>query len=416
MQPDWPRVTVCGGGTAALLAAALLGRLLPPGHVTLLETPPAPDAAEHCTRLWPDAEALHRRIGLSDALLQRHAGASVVVAESFAGWPQAQPWLLPADAEWVGHAVLHAWLRDPTEPVAEWLQARALHETAALRIDPADYRALLTRLVASQPVRRLLVGTIGVERAADGSVAALLCASERIAGDWFVDATGPAALIANGIGAAEHAMEQPTVLLAVDDRGTAGSGAVDHWQAVPAGWSLALGGAATPRLRGLAVPDETTQCLALPKRRRDPWSSNVLALGSASFAPDPLARMDLALVHSALLRLAANLPGRCVVPAEQVEFARHVLLEQDAARDYALCLAQIARPGAFWTRAANLRRSAGLERLRDQLERRGRLPPREDSMIPHGHWRVLLAALGRHPGQPDALARNDARRATKAGG
>lgn len=414
MPPDWPRIVVCGGGTAALLATALLGRLLPPGHVTLVETPAAIDAAEHCTRLWPDAEALHRRIGLSGGLLQRHAGASCMAAESFAGWPQAHPWLLPADAEWVGHAVLHAWLRNPEVPVAEWLQARAPHGPAASRIDPAGYRGLLARLVASLPVRRLRADAIGPERAADGTIAALLCAGQRVTGDWFVDATGPAALIATAIGAAEHRIEQPTVLLATGESAPAGPGPIDHWQATPDGWTLTLGGAGCARLRGMAAPDGTTPCIALPSRRRDPWTGNVLALGSASFMPDPLARMDLALVHSALLRLAATLPGRHILPAEQAEFARHVLLEQDAARDYALCLAQTGRPGPFWTRAAGLPPSAGLARLRDQLGRRGRLPPREDSVIPHGQWRVLRAAMGHHPGRPDALARNDARRAMEA--
>ena len=412
MQPDWPQVTVCGSGTAALLATALLARLLPPQHVTLVETPSEPDAAEYCTRLWPDAEALHRRIGLSDALLQRHAGASRIAAESFAGWPQAQPWLLPADTEWVGHAVLHAWLRTPEVPVAEWLQTRETEGPPALRIESAGYHALLARLVASLPVRRVAAGTIGMERAADGRVAALLCAGQRIAADWIVDATGPAALIATAIDAAEHAIDQPTVLLAVDEPAAASTGPVDHWRATPDGWELALGGATSPRLRGLTGGADVSHGLALPARRRDPWTGNVLALGSASFTPDPLTRMDLALVHSALLRLAATLPGRNVLPAEQAEFARHLLLEQDAARDYALCLAQIGRPGAFWTRAANLPPSAGLVHLRDQLGRRGRLPPREDSTIPHGQWRALLAAMGRHPGQPDALARNDARRAT----
>ncbi|WP_121118681.1 tryptophan 7-halogenase [Croceibacterium ferulae] len=415
MQPDWPRIIVCGGGTAALLAAALLGRLLPAGHVTLVETPPAPDAAEHCTRLWPDAQALHGRIGLTEALLQRHAGATLLAAESFGGWPAPRPWLLPADAEWAGHAALQAWLRTPEVPVAEWLQARAPHGSAALRIDPVGYRALLARLVASLPVRRLSAETIGVERAADGTVAALLCAGERLVSDWIVDATGPAALIATAIGATERAIEQPTVALASGGFGAAGSGPVDHWQATPESWTLTLGDASSPQLRGLAASDAFLQCLTLPIRRRDPWTGNVLALGSASFTPDPLTRMDLLLVHSALLRLAANLPGRRVLPAEQAELARHVLLEQDSARDYALCLAQIARPGPFWTRATSLPRSAELENLRDQLDRRGRLPTREDSAIPHGQWRVLLAAMGHHPARPDALARNDAQRVMGAG-
>lgn len=409
MPPDWPRVTVCGGGTAALLATALLARLLPPGHVTLVETPPAADAAEHCTRLWPDAQTLHSRIGLTDALLQRHAGATPLAAESFANWPQAQPWLLPADAEWVDHAVLQAWLRTPDVPIAQWLQAQGPRDPA-MRIDPVGYHALLARLVASLPVRRLRGTTIGVERAADGSVAALLCAGEQITSDWFVDATGPAALIARPIEAAEQAVAQPTVLLSVSAAGTA-FGPLDQWQATPDGWTLAIGGASSPQLRGLLEPDGGPLCLVLPKERRDPWTGNVLALGSASFTPDPLVRMDLALVHSALLRLAANLPGRRVLPAEQAEFARHTLLEQDAALDYALCLAQIDRPGSFWARAASLPPSAGLARLRNQLGRRGRLPAREDSAIPHGQWRVLLAAMGHRPRQPDALARNDAHRA-----
>jgi tryptophan 7-halogenase len=409
MLPDWPHVAVCGGGTAALLATALLARLLPPGHVTLVQLPPAPDAAEHCTRLWPDAEALHRRIGVSDALLGSHAGASALTAERFADWPQAIPWLLPAECEWVGHGVLQAWLRTPEVPVAQWLQARGPQQPA-LRVDPAGYRALLARLVASLPVRRMSAMRVDVERGADGTVAAVLTEDGRIAADWFVDATGPAALLAMAAGAAERPVEQPTVVLAAGSPLTAPPSVIDDWQAMPDGWALTIGGAPAPQLRGLVQPDETFPGLILPTRRRAPWTRNVLALGSASFTPDPLARMDLALVHAALLRLATNLPGRDVLPAEQAEFSRHTLLEQDAARDYALCLAQITRAGPFWSRAAGLEPSAELVRLRDQLGRRGRLPAREDNAIPHGHWRVLLAAMGHHPGAPDALARNDWRR------
>lgn len=427
-----PTVVVAGNGAAATLAALALAQAIPTQNITLLELPSPPDPCDHCTRLWPTSEALHARIGLSDPLLKRHAGASLHRTDRFADWPSRQPWHLPVDAEWIDGGTIRQWLREPGMDIGAWLVAQTPIIEPPLRIEPQQYRALLQRALDSKHVRRRRAKSFGIERKPSGDVAALCFGDERFRADWFIDATGPAALLTSQLGqaAADQAVVHATDLVAVGKPGPDHSSSTDDWRAIGLGWHLRIPGSQDTVLMGFA--DETVSrdqageiyrretgaeistWIAVPGHLRPGWTQNVLALGAASFTPDPIARLDLALVHATLLRLLANLPGPKIIPVQRAECNRHIRADQDAAMDYALLLSQIERSGPFWQRAAALTPSDRLFRMRDQFARRGRLPPTGQTVVPDGHWRALLAARGYHPRHSDAAFRSTHMRADPA--
>ncbi|WP_176484682.1 tryptophan 7-halogenase [Sphingomonas spermidinifaciens] len=400
MPPEVPpRVILVGDGTAALLAAAALARMLPPGHLIWLAplTPPAP--IDHCARLWPVAEAFHARIGLRPEALAA-AGAHRHSGERFERWPGPTPWDLPADAELIEQPQLDAWLADRRRPLAPAPDPAA----PPTRIDPDAYARLLGAHVARLGVERRAVPHLGIERRSDGGIARLVADGHGVEADWVVDVSAglsPAPLrpapTATGLIAIGTAPREPQTRLRAAAFGWIGGGM--------AGFAPGTDPAAARRRFRTEAAVEPRAIAPVAQGRRTGWAANVVSLGPAAFVPDPVARLDLALVQSGLLRLSTMLPAGAPLGVEIAEANRRGESEHDAAADYARALTTIDREGAFWTAAAALPVSPMLARRLDLFARRGRLPPVEDDPVPPGQWRAVLAGLGHAPARPDPLAR-----------
>ncbi len=394
-----PRVILVGDGIAAILSAAALARMLPPGHLVWLAPPVPPAPIDHCARLWPVAEAVHARIGLRPEALAA-AGAHRHAGERFERWPGPAPWDLPADAEMIEQPQLDAWLADPRRSLAPAPDPKG----PPTRIEPAAYVRLLGAHVARLGIERRATRRLGVERRPDGGIARLLADGHALEADWYVDT-------AAGLSPAPaRPALTATGLIAI---GSAVREAQTRFRAAPFGW---IGGgmagfapgtdpaAARQRFRTEAAA-EPRAIVPVAQVRRAGWAANVLALGPAAFGADPVALLDLALVQSALLRLGTMLPAAAPLGVEIAEANRRGEAEVDAAADYARALAMIDRGGPFWTAAAALPVSPTLARRLDLFARRGRLPPVEDDPVPAGQWRAILAGLGHAPARPDPLGR-----------
>ncbi|CAA9491976.1 MAG: tryptophan halogenase, putative [uncultured Sphingomonadaceae bacterium] len=219
------RVVIVGGGTAGWLAACLIAARADPAaarplEVALIESPDVPTIGVG-EGTWPTMRRTLERIGLAEADFLLGCDASFKQGTRFDGWRTGRageayhhPFVPPTDA-------------DPRDLVAAWNAAadgrpfadavcpqpracrldlaprqRAMPDYAGAlnygyHLDAGKFATLLAAHGASRlGVRHLRDHVVGVERAANGDVAAVRTRDRgAIAGDLFIDCTGHTALL-----------------------------------------------------------------------------------------------------------------------------------------------------------------------------------------------------------------------------
>lgn len=141
-------------------------------------------------------------------------------------------------------------------------------------------------------------------------------------------------------------------------------------------------------------------------RRPAPWTRNVLALGDAAIAVDPLGGANLNLAQSGIMRALELLPGRDCHPLELAEYNRRSEWEALRVRDFiALHYLRSGRSaGPFWTALAGRAPPHSLAKTLEQWERRGRLPFFEEESFDRESWTSALLGLGIMPREVDPIA------------
>ncbi|MEG3165694.1 tryptophan 7-halogenase [Sphingomonas sp. PB2P19] len=441
-------IAVLGAGIVGLSAATAFARALPGVVVTVIETPADPAAlADRMPGTLPTITTFHDRIGLDEGALLK-AGATHRIGTRLSDWrADDRPVMLiygDQGATLPPGGFHQHWLNarrhgrrapfDAFAPAASLAAAdRFVHPSAdpgsplsrfsyALRLDPPRYRALLRALARHLGIVPVAGQFGGIERHADGGVGAMLLADgRRIVADLYLDCAGPAAPLRTAIDAAR---EDWGAFLPVDRLlfGTEPARPVtptDDLIAVPAGWrfakvlrdrtsvGLAFAASQTPESRARRILPTGEELVSIRAGAcPTPWVHNVLALGDAAVALDPLADANLHLAHSAILRAIDLLPGRDCLPLELAAYNGHALRQASRVRDFqAAYLAAGARVrGEFWKAAARLPRPASLTHTLDQFAHRGRLPFYEDESFNADSWQGLLLGLGIMPRLPDPIA------------
>lgn len=437
-------VAVLGGGIVGLSAALAFARALPQVRVTIVATPPDPAAlADRLPGTLPGIARFHALIGLTEQEVLRAGAATHRLGTRIAGWSGD-------DAAWVqvhgqygapaGSIPFHqlwarAWRAGEALPYYRYSAAavlaladRFVHPEDdprsplstydyALRLDPPRYRALLARLAELRGIGLVPAAELGSERRGDGGVAALLLeGGRRIEADLFLDCAGPSAPLRTPLGGA---FEDWSDLLPCD-RLLIGHGPArppsprDDVAATASGWRSTtplpdhelhlaasvgtLAGVESPLPPEVAV-DET---IALrPGRRRDPWRHNVLAIGDAAVALDPLQHGNLDTAQAAIRRALDLLPGRDCHPLELREYNRRADLATERLRDF-LALHYARAPRLAGWHAGPVPDS--LAQLLDQFARRGRLVMQDEDPIPEESWIAALIGLGVVPQTTAPLA------------
>lgn len=143
-----------------------------------------------------------------------------------------------------------------------------------------------------------------------------------------------------------------------------------------------------------------------PGRRPRPWVHNVLALGDAAIAVDPLEWTNLALAHSAIRRALDLLPGRDCHPLELAEYNRRAGQEALRVRDFlALHYLRSGRSdGSFWRDLATRPLPGSLDNTLHHFLKRGRLPFYEEELFTRDSWLAALFGLGLVPAHLDPSA------------
>jgi tryptophan halogenase len=219
----------------------------------------------------------------------------------------------------------------------------------------------------------------------------------RIEADLFIDCTGPQARLLSAIddSVEDWSRWMPFGRIAlgfsddVDDAATA-----DRMRGSDAGWTIEW------PLRGRTM----TACLTIEgegvaiarHRRLRPWVGNVLALGEAATALDPLHGMNLDVAQQAILLALELLPGRDFHPLETAEYNRRAEQLTRRVRDFAA----LHYPSSLKAEDA----PESLARTLGQYRHRGRLPFHEDESVTRDSWTAALIGMGFVPEHADAQA------------
>jgi|tagenome__1003787_1003787.scaffolds.fasta_scaffold20988006_3 tryptophan halogenase len=427
-------IVVTGGGIVGLSAAIAFARALPDTSVSVIETPVDPAAlADRLPTALPEISRFHALIGLDEQELVRSGIATHHLGTLFRHWSASgeewvhafgaygkpvgtirfdQVWLraraavkaLPFDRYSMGAALARAgkFVHPAQDP--NFVGSRFLY---GLRFDPDRYRERLRAHCEHSRVEFRDGQIADVERREDGGIAALhLEDGARTEADLFVDCAGPSAQLLSGIddsfedwgswlpfGRLTLTSEASGDIPATADRVAAGT---ESWTIE---WPL-RGRTMTARI-GREGDVRITR-----GRRLRPWVHNVLALGDAATALDPLQGLNLDAAHSAILLALELLPGRDFHAVEIDEYNRRAEQVTRRMRDFsALPYLRSGRTDGEWAQFVEREPPDSLALTLDQYGFRGRLPFYEEESVTRDSWAAAMLGLGIIPRNLDPQSR-----------
>lgn len=411
-------VCVIGDGIVGLSAAAAFARALP--QIVVAIVPAEPDAAavaEVQCATWPSIHRFHAVIGLDERELIRAGIATHLLGTRFGAWQAIdQTWvhgfgehgLKAGDVPF--HTLWHrAFQAGRAEPFWRYSAAALLGAAGkfvhpspdpssplggmlyALRIDPLRYRGRLEALTAALPRHSPFTS---VERDGNGTVTAIATADgKRVSADLYLDCSGTQALLRcpNDSVSEPWAAWLPGRSMTVRDVPGEAANPLDRAVTIAHGWRWESPLADRTRVVELS---DAPGGIPVQFGYHNPWIGNVLAIGDAATAIDPLFGTALHLAQNAILLALDLLPGRDFLQAELSEYNRRSRATATRMRDF---------HALHYLRADIAAVPEGLARTLDQFERRGRLPPFEGEPFEADAWRAALIGLGIRPNAIDPL-------------
>ncbi|MFV3077762.1 tryptophan 7-halogenase [Niveispirillum fermenti] len=427
-------IVIAGAGLAGWLAACALARVHAGrgGSVTLVPVSGPDDSLDPfgpVAPALPGFGAAFARLGLEEGEVLRAGGGGFSLGTAFTGWagPSSvsfQPFGdTGAELNGVGFtqlvwrarqtgrglrmtdyslATLAAQMDRFSLPVAD---TRSVLSTLAYGafLELGGLAALARRRAEAAGARQASSPLAGVERTGDGNVAALVLADgARLAGDWFIDATGPSALLCRpDNGWQDWGRWLPCDKVAIVPVAPDGPPPPYGLHAAePAGWTRRLPlrrGAWTARLSASAVgPADTATRSFTCGRRRSPWQGNVLALGGAAAILDPVGGASLSLLLSAIGRLVGLYPVDPRNGAEAGEYDRQTIDELERARDFLILRYKLngRRGDPLWDAARDMAVPDSLTHKMALYESRGRIPLLDGELFSRSDWANLFDSQG----------------------
>jgi tryptophan halogenase len=447
-------IGVLGGGIVGLSAAIAFARALPQVRVGLIEVPPDPAAlADRMPGTLPAIDLFHAAIGLDELDLVQSGAAIHRLGTRFERWSaDGEPWyhVFGDYGRRFGSAAFHAvWAAarqaGQALPFHSYAPAAVLAEAGkfvhpsndarsplstfsyGLQLDPDRYRQRLTALSGTLPLLRARGELTGVERREDGGISAIvLKGGQRLEADLFIDCSGPSAPLLSAVGGGfeEWGEHLPCDRLLLASTPSSASAPVDVATATAAGWrwsvplpgrlmgglcyaSAITGEGRARRVFASEAGVEAAEAVAIrPGRRPEPWVRNVLALGDAAVAVDPLQASNLHLAHNGILRALELLPGRDCHELELAEYNRRTAQETMRVRDFLAVhyLRSGRTKGEFWEKMRGRALPESLAHTLEQFERRGRIPFYEEEVFAKESWHAVLLGMGTLPRHIDPVA------------
>lgn len=435
------RIVIAGGGVAGWMAASMLARRLDAGITTIqvIEHGGVDDSLgvpQTVETMLPATRECCRAFGYpEDALIAAMRG-TFALGQAISGWGAAAiPAFLPLGeiGAPIGPVAFHqlaARLRDAGESVnmsnyalsALAAQAgrfarapsddRSVHSTLeyGISIDAAAYTQAMKADAVSRGVQVNAGKIVRAEKDADGLIVALVTDQDaRLAGDLFIDATGPASALGGPF-------EDWSRWLPCNRAVSAASGSNEaplpfaHVEAHGAGWrSFApLQGVIGETLvyQNVALTGPADALPFRSGRRTSAWQGNLIAIGGAAAVIDPVAGSQLHLAQSAIARVLTLFPNDRACRAEAAEYNRQTIEELECARDYAILFykgnARVGEP--FWDQCRAMDVPDRLAHKIALYESCGRVALHDGETFEEPQWIALFDALGYRPRRYDALA------------
>ena len=454
-----PKEIVIVGRDAPLwLSACVLQHALGPAgvNITVVELPSRAEPADICVSL-PALEALHARLRIEESRLIGATRGAFTLGRRFTDAAGRVPAFFHAHGS-TGTRIdrkefLPQWLRarqrGSSVPFEEFsLTAGAARHGRMLLPDAAidgfgftdygyhlpaiPYGAWLRQLALRRGVRLQPARAFEVALAESGAIAALrLDDDRRVGGDFFLDVTGPEALLANALDSAGDSWRDAFPV----DRLISGCGELksplpiyseiradaEGWTALAASQvcmhvqfaycsGLLSDAAALERARGMGLQAVNIRARN-PSRRQRAWIRNCVAIGEAACVFEPLHFLDLHGVQVSLVHLLHLFPVQAEFAVESEEYNQNVRSAFERMRDFQSAHYHLGRYGdasPFWSRARVAPISTELAHKLDAFRARGETAQYEDEAFTIDDWQALLIGHGVVPGSWDpAVDRTD---------
>ena len=367
MNGSVQHVAIVGGGTAGWLTACVLAARHPALAITLVESPDIPTIGVG-EGTWPTMRDTLATIGISEAEFLRECDASFKQGSRFDGWVNgsaADSYLHPFTQPPPGDMrdLLAAWQAGSAD-TAFAAAMTAQHATCArdlaprqrtmpdysgalnygYHLDAGKFAALLARHATDRlGVTRISAQVTGVVTGENGDIAALeLRDHATLAGDFFLDCSGQAAILIGGhfdvewIDRSDVSFNDRALAVQVPVAPDSPVASQTIGTAHEAGW---LWDIALPTRRGIGcvyssrfLTDEASERILADYLRKhvpwvDPdklaprklsfatghrarfWERNCLAVGLSAGFIEPLEASAIVLIELSLMALAENFPA-----------------------------------------------------------------------------------------------------------
>ncbi len=450
-------VIILGRDAALWLTASALQRALGPAGISVeaVELPSLVQAQDLYASL-PALEAFHRLLGIDEHDLLKAARGSFTLGQQFHnfGGPAA-----PFFHAYGSHGVsinhvpflqyltkarglgLNVAFEDFSLTAAAAKQGRFIVPDEATRdFARTDYGYHLPAQAYVAALKRHAVdGGVQVHaaRAASvsldphtGDITALDLGGRRVAGDLFIDATGPEAQLLRGalkVGFESWRAQFPgdRILTAAADRLKT---LPPHSQAraIENGWLGLYAAQDATRLSlvydsrelddaqaletavlvgGLRLGDALVSPLA-PGRSAVAWAKNCVAIGEAACVLDPIDNVGLQAIQQGIVHLLALFPLDRRTQPERREYNRLVQAGFEALRDFQLVhsVCNSHRNSRFWERARNVPVPDGLRMKMDAWLSSGHVPLSDNDAFVEDSWNAVFLGHGLKPQTYEALA------------
>lgn len=449
------RVVVVGRDAAAWLTATALHRAFARTGVSVAvaELPSLLGPADVYSAT-PSLAGLHRLLGLEERDVLRVCRGLPVVGQRFSGWSGDGSAFVhgydPKRAAINGIDFLQFWIKARTGgmpvPFEDFSAAAAAAKQGRLSPPETDpdafgnvapgyhlharaYVGALRRLAVDSGVEHRSGELDNVEREGTRIRSVTLAGGVSVAGELFVDATGPDALLMKGQPGDSYEswaewLPCDRVLTASGpplsplpafseimafDAGWIGLFPLQNRTAVTAVYSSAQAGddrvlkTLVERTRIPLQGEATAGNLAIGGRA--PWIGNCVAIGGAAAALEPLDAVHLHLVHVGISNLVALFPVDAAAMPEagayNAALARHIA----NVRNFQIAHYRLNRRvgEALWDRARDATGPAELEAKLRLFASRGKVPMYEDEPFQEQNWASIFVGHGLIPRSHEPL-------------
>jgi len=438
-------IVICGSGLAARMTAAALSRQLPAAiRITLVQVGDTSGTDLFYGNVTgPMSYAFNRSAGLEEPRLVLESDTAFSWGTKYDHWAdghrswiqcfqlplpiidgvlfhqylvqqgigQLEPFLPAAAAARKG-----AFVHPPQHPRKAGLELLSRCEYG-YQFDALSYGALFEACIDKDRVRVVDAASIEVERVEAGIAAVRLPGGERIAGDLFVDCTGPDALLASQLGPPFTSTRKLGAAISYSPSAQLGA---PMRTVSPASFGWRSDSPLRCRRARLTVydPESATEalrehpdgvdrnCEIVLGRRSDAWSGNCVAVGQAAYVVEPLSIAPMLLLERDIERLISLIPWSGQMSVERREFNRQAAEDYEHAELFTRALFETdSLPDtSYWQAARAEPINEKLARKIAMFEERGVLVSYDLEPFNAEDWTILHFGMGRRPARHDRMA------------